>query len=231
MLKITPPEVLRFLLMGSQPNKHIQFDPGLGILNLVDEYDQQERAYFKIEEEIKGTKDLIETYELSQPYNIPKKIPFQLPYRHLVTLVQTGENWKDIMKILTRTNQIPKDISKEDEEHLKRRAVHVQYWLENFAPDTVKFKVKKQLPKINLTDDQKNFLKKLNNKLPNIKWEAENIHNDIYEISEKEKIPIKTAFTTIYLIILGQEKGPRAGFFLSNLDKDFVVERVKEAVK
>jgi lysyl-tRNA synthetase class 1 len=231
MLKITPPEVLRFLLMSNQPNKHIQFDPGLGILNLVDEYDQQERAYFRIEEEIKGTKDLNETYELSQPNEIPEKIPFQLPYRHLVTLLQIGKNWEDIKTILNRTNQIPKQLNKEDEEHLKQRALHVQYWLENYAPDAIKFKVKKQLPEIDLTAIQKNYLKKLNKKLPDIKWEAENIHNDIYDISEKEKIPIKTAFTTIYQIILGQEKGPRAGFFLSNLDKDFVINRVKEAIK
>jgi len=128
--------------MNNQPNKHIQFDPGLGVLNLVDDYDQQERAYFKIEEELKGTKDLAETYELSQPYEIPKKIPFQLPYRHLVTLVQIGEDWSDVKKILTRTNQIPKDLSKEDEEHLKQRSEHVRYWLENFAPDMLKFTVK-----------------------------------------------------------------------------------------
>jgi lysyl-tRNA synthetase class 1 len=231
MLKITPPEVLRFLLMDNQPNKHIQFDPGLGVLNLVDQYDQQERAYFNIEEEIKGTKDLKETYELSQPYEIPKKIPFQLPYRHLVTLVQIVENWIDIKKILSRTNQIPKDLSNEDEKHLKQRLEHVKYWIETFAPDKVKFKVKNQLPKLNLTEAQINFLNKFNDQLPNIKWMAENIHNSIYEISENEKIPIKVAFTTIYQIILGQENGPRAGFFLSNLDKDFVLKRVKEAVK
>jgi lysyl-tRNA synthetase class 1 len=157
--------------MDNQPTKHIQFDPGLGILNLVDQYDQQERAYFKVEEEIKGTKDLKETYELSQPYDIPKKIPFQLPYRHLVTLVQTGETWADVKKILTRTNQIPKNLGKEDEEHLKQRAEHVKYWLEKFAPDMLKFKVKKQLPKISLTSEQTNFLKKLNDKLPDIKWD------------------------------------------------------------
>ena len=46
-----------------------------------------------------------------------------------------------------------------------------------------------------------------------------------------EKIPIKIAFQAIYQIILGQEKGPRAGYFLSNLDKDFVLKRVKEAIK
>jgi lysyl-tRNA synthetase class I len=32
-------------------------------------------------------------------------------------------------------------------------------------------------------------------------------------------------------VILGKDKGPRAGYFLSNLDKDFVLKRFKEAVK
>ena len=231
MLKMTPPEVLRFLLMNNQPNKHIQFDPGMGLLNLVDEYDQLERVYFKEEEEIKGMKDLEKTYELSQPYDIPKKIPFQLPYRHLVTLVQIGNNWKDVKKILLRTNQIPKGISKDNEKHLEQRSEHAIYWLKNFAPDMVKFEVKKQLPKISLEKIQINYLKILLEKINDINWTAEEIHNKIYEISQIEKFPIKIAFKTIYQIILGREKGPRAGFFLSNLDKDFVIKRIKEAVK
>ena len=65
MLNMTPPEVLRFLLMNNQPNKHLMFDSGLGLLNLVDEYDKFERVYFGKEEEIKGMKDLKKTYELS----------------------------------------------------------------------------------------------------------------------------------------------------------------------
>jgi len=230
MLKMTPPEVLRFLLMNNQPNKHIQFDPGLGLLNLVDEYDQLERVYFKAEDEIKGMKDLERTYELSQPYDIPKKLPLQLPYRHLVTLIQIGTNWDDVKEILQRTDQIPKKISKEDEAHLKQRAEHTRYWLDTFAPDMVKFEVKKSLPKVNLNSDQKKFLKSFSEKAESIEWDAENIHKCIYDASEKEKIPIKTAFTSIYLIVLGQEKGPRAGFFLSNLDKEFVIKRIKEAI-
>jgi lysyl-tRNA synthetase class 1 len=231
MLKMTPPEVLRFLLMNNQPNKHIQFDPGIGLLNLVDEYDQLERVYFKKEEEIKGMKDLEKTYELSQPYEIPDKIPFQLPYRHLVTLVQIGKSWKDVKNILLRTDQIPKNLSKEDEKHLEQREEHAKYWLDNFAPDMVKFEVKKKLPKGSLDKEQIKFLKSLSEKISDIKWDAEDIHKKIYDISEKEKIPIKIAFKSIYQIILGQEKGPRAGFFLSNLDKDFVIKRVKEAIK
>ncbi len=231
MLKMTPPEVLRFLLMKNQPTKHIQFDPGLGLLNLVDEYDQQERVYYGFEEEIKGMKDLKKTYELSQPYELSKKIPYQLPYRHLVTLVQIGNTWKDIKEILVRTKQIPKDISKKDEDHIKQRAEHTRYWLDSFAPEMVKFEVKKKLPKLSLTKEQQKFLKVFFEKISKVEWDAEKIHNIIYETSENEKIPIKIAFKTLYQIILDQEKGPRAGFFLSNLDKDFVEIRIKEAIK
>jgi len=231
MLNMTPPEVLRFLLMNNQPTKHLTFDSGLGLLNLVDEYDREEGVYFGKEEATKGMKDLKKTYELSQPYTIPKKIPYQLPYRHLVTLIQIGENWNDVKKILLRTKQIPKDLNKDDEKHLKQRAEHARYWLDNFAPDMVKFEVKKKLPKVNLSKEQNKFLLSLVKKLSSVDWEAEAIHNLIYDSSEKEKIQITIAFKTIYQIILGQEKGPRAGYFLSNLDKSFVLKRVKEAVK
>jgi len=231
MLKMTPPEVLRFLLMNNQPSKHITFDSGIGLLNLVDEYDKIERVYFKKEEKEKGMKDLKTTYELSQPYEIPKNMPHQLSYRHLVTLVQIGDNWKEIKKILRRTNQIPKELSKKDEERLKQRAEHAKYWLKNFAPEMVKFKVKKRKINIKLESEQTKFLKNLYEKLLQIKWEAEDIHNAIYEATQEENISPKKAFTTIYQIILEKNRGPRAGYFLSNLEEKFVIERIKEAIK
>ncbi len=231
MLKLTPPEVLRFLLMRNQPNKHIEFNPGLGVLNLVDEYDQQERVYFKSEEEIKGMKDLERTYELSQPYEIPKKMPIQLSYRHLVTIIQIGKNWKDCKRILKRTNQIPEKIDKKDEQHLKQRAVHAKYWLDNFAPEMVKFEVQEKIPKTNLTEDQIKFLEKFLEKIKPIKWDPEEIHNAIYESTQEKKISPKKAFQAIYQIILGKSRGPRAGYFLSNLDKEFIEKRLEEAIK
>lgn len=228
---MTPAEVLRFLIINNQPNKHIVFDSGLGMLNLVDEYDKEERVYFGKEEATKGMKDLKKTYELSQPYYVPKKIPYQLPYRHLVTLVQIGENWEEIKKILVRTNQIPKDLEKTDEDRLKQRIENARYWLKNFAPDIVKFEVKKKLPNLKFLENEKTFLFNLKENLSKVKWEPENIHKAIYDEAEKHKMQIKEAFKTIYQVILGQEKGPRAGYFLSNLDKDFVLCRFEEAVK
>ncbi len=230
MLEMTPPEVLRFLMMKHQPNKHIAFDPGFGLLNLIDEYDQFERVYFGTEKKIKGMKDLDVTYELSQPYEIPKQLPQQIPYRHLVTLVQIADTWKDLLGILHRTGQIPGVLSKNDEKRLQQRTNHVQYWLEHFAPSAVKFDVKKELPSTILTKDQKMILQTFLEKSDEISWDAESIHDLIYMITEERKIPSATAFSCIYQIILGQNNGPRIGFFLSNLQKSFVLKRFQEAI-
>ncbi len=231
MLHMTPPEVLRFLITNNQPQKHLVFDSGLGLLNLVDEYDTEERTYFGKEEQIKGMKDLKKTYELSQPYKIPKTLPHQVPYRHLVTLVQIGKTWDDIKDVLQRTKQIPKKLTKEDEHRLMQRADHARYWLVHFAPDIVKFELQPNLPNIQLSEEQQQFLSKLKDILPDVLWEAEEIHKAIYQISEQQKIPVKTAFATLYKILLGQENGPRAGYFLSTLEKPFVLNRVTEALK
>lgn len=231
MLQMTPPEVLRFLIMRNQPSRHIVFDSGLGLLTLVDEYDKEEEVYFGQEEEIKGMKDFKKTYELSQPYHVPTTMPLHLPYRHLVTVNQIAKTWPEVRDILIRTGQIPKKLKKDDEEHLKQRTEHVNYWLSTFAPDEVKFEVQEHLPVLSLSKEHQTFLVRFKEKIPNLSWEPEAIHSAIYEISETEKIPIKTGFSALYQVILGQEKGPRAGFFLSNLKKEFVLERVTEAVK
>lgn len=231
MLKMTPPEVLRFLIMRTQPNRHIVFDSGLGLLTLIDEYDKEEEVYFGEEVSLKGMKEFKRIYELSQPYHIPKTMPLHLPYRHLVTLSQMANTWPKVKEILLRTGQIPKLLKKEDEEHLKQRVENVRYWLTIFAPEEVKFEIKEKLPIMNLTKEQHIFLSLFKKTIPNLTWNPETIHNEIYMISEKIKIPIKIAFSAIYQIFLGQEKGPRAGFFLSNLEKQFVLNRITEAVK
>jgi len=223
--------VLRFLIMKNQPNKHIEFDTGLGLLNLVDEYDKEEDAYFGESEEIKGMKDLKKTYELSQPYVIPKIKPYHVPYRHLVTLVQIGKTWEGMRQILLRTYQIPSDLSSDDDQHLRQRSEHVQNWVDSFAPDEVKFEVQTTSPDIELTSTQQEFLRFFVDQCSKISWSPEEIHNVFYHIAEQQNIPVQLAFKTMYQILLGREKGPRAGYFLSNLERDFVLQRVKEAIK
>jgi len=236
MLKMTPPEVFRFFVLRNNPNKHLDFDPGLGILNLVDEYDQTELRYFEGSEDEKSKRiekieeELGRTYELSQPETIPTKLPLHIPYRHLVSMVQIKDDFEGVLEILKRTEHI-ESLGAEDENHLKQRLACVKYWLDNFAPDNVKFSIAQEIPEIELEDEHRKYLTVLAEELEKGEWKADTIHNSIYELAKSQNLKPKVAFQTLYKVILNQNFGPRLGYFLSTLDKEWVVQRIQAAAQ
>jgi lysyl-tRNA synthetase class 1 len=236
MLKMTPPEVFRFFVLRNNPNRHLDFDPGLGILNLVDEYDSTEKTYFGEGGEDKSQRiekiegDLGRTYELSQPFSIPSRLPLQIPYRHLVSLVQIKDDFVGIMDILKRTEQV-ESLGEEDKKHLSQRAECVKFWLDNFAPDRVKFAIAKETPEMTLEQVHKTYLENLSGKLSEGEWTPDSIHNTIYELAQSQGLKSKTAFQLVYQATLNQKHGPRLGYFLSTLDKEFVVGRLREIIQ
>ena len=58
---------------------------------------------------------------------------------------------------------------------------------------------------------------------------AQEWHNRIYEVSKEANVKPGFIFKAIYVAILGQESGPRAGWLLASLDQDFVRNRFLEA--
>lgn len=235
MLKMTPPEVFRFFVLRNNPNKHLDFDPGLGILNLVDEYDTTERRYFEGSSDDKSKRiekieeDLERTYELSQPFNIPSELPLHIPYRHLVGIVQIKDDFKGILDILKRTEHF-EILGDMDEKHLRQRIECVKFWLDNFAPNNVKFSIPKEPPTITFEADSKKYLQELSARLDQGEWTPDVIHNTIYELAQGRGLKSKKAFQLIYQTILNQNHGPRLGYFLSTLDKEFVVKRINEVI-
>ncbi|MGC9307185.1 MAG: lysine--tRNA ligase [Thermoplasmatota archaeon] len=227
MLQMTPPEVLRFLLMKSEPSRHIEFDAGFGLLDLVDEYDRYERAYYG--EEDAELKEGTRIYELSQPSWTPSEhLPVQVPYRHLVTVVQIADDFDGMLAILRRNGEIDQ-LSDYDRQKLQERWEKVSYWLEHFAPDEVQFEVQDTLPDAELSADQQRFFATLSEKMQDISWDAETIHQTIYDAAEEHNLSAGAAFRALYLILLGQKKGPRAGYFIHSLGRDFMLQRLREA--
>jgi len=219
MLTMAPPEVIRWIVMKPQPNRHIDFDPGLGLLNMVDRYDKTEQEYHegKLEDNEKRA------FELSQVKNIDKEKPNHLPYKHLVTLSQSKTNLNEIIEALQRTGEA----SEIDEDKLEERVKCIRHWIQNYAPESVVFEIQKEKPPIDFDDEQKNYIKLMSKKLKEIEWTPESIHNSFYELQEKNQIPAKNFFKIMYNILLDKERGPRLGFFLATMDKKFIVERLE----
>jgi lysyl-tRNA synthetase class 1 len=209
MLDVVPPEVLRYLIIRNKPEKHIEFDPALPLLSLVDEYDQR-----------KGDERAI---ELS---NISKSGPFEIPFRHMVTAVQIARGDETgLFEALKRSGYDV--LTRRDE--IIGRARNVQKWLDRYAPAYVKFQVQETLPSAvkNLAEQERQALGILAEQVD--EKSAAEIHDLVYAVAAEQGLDSKKFFQAIYLAFLGDRQGPKVGWFLSSLERNFVKARLKEA--
>lgn len=227
-LAITPAPVLAFSVMRYSPDRHIDYDPGLGILDTVDEYDKMEALYYEGGADEKE-KDLLRAYELAQPECTRPKKPLQVPYRHLVHIVQTAPDLDGVLTMIKRTENLV-SIDAEDRAVIEQRCACVRHWLDNFAPEEVKFSIASTMPQVELGDDEKRFLSALLPVLKDAEWNATALHDAVHGTATGLGVPAKVAFQSLYKILIGKKQGPRLGYFLSTMERSFVIGRVGEAL-
>lgn len=215
-----PPELIRFIMIRNI-NRVIDLDlDGMVISNLYDEYDRSHKAFVK---EI-DFPDLAKVYELSQTsssFNNGYKMKFT-KVAHLIQIPNV-----DIIK--TAEEEKGSKLDELELTELKLRAKYAQIWLDKFAPDSFKFDVKKKMPSIKLTENQKKVIKALFEKfITRDNWTGEELQKEIFSLKDELGVEPKEIFSAIYSIFLGKDSGPQAGFLLASLDYDFVKERLSE---
>lgn len=173
-------------------------------------------------------KDLLRAYELAQPGGARGQIPLQVPYRHLVQIVQITSSFDMMLEILKRSERI-NEIREEDALLLRQRAECVRFWLGNFAPEEVKFHIAPALPTCELSDAEVRFLREVHAKLIQVECSVDKIHDLVYECAKASGIGAKGGFQVMYSIFIDKRQGPRLGYFLSTLDRSFVLGRIEEA--
>lgn len=226
-INMTPPEVLNYLFLRVNPERHIDYDSGMGILDISDEYDRMESLYFSKEFSEKE-ENSVRAYEIAQHNRIPEVQPVEVPYRHLVNVVQMAEDFDGVSEILKRTGRFT-DPTDEDMQRLKRRTECVRFWLNGFAPDNVKFAICETMPDVPLSDEERHYLGNMAKRLEATEWNAENIHNAITEEGQSCPLGTKGGFQALYKVLINRTSGPRLGTFLEAMDKVFVVSRLREA--
>ncbi len=213
MLEVVPAEVLRYLVVKTRPMRSIAFDPGLPLLSLIDEFDDAaSQARDPRALKLSGADQFT---------------PVGVPFRHLVNVVQMADFDLDQAIVILRRNGYPV----KDEAALKERAGYAVRWLKEFAPPEVKFSVQRTPPPEarDLDPLQRRFLARLAETLrPGMT--GEEIHALVYDLAKEVGLEKATsAFEAIYRVFLDQTKGPRAGWFLAFLERDFVIDRLKTA--
>jgi lysyl-tRNA synthetase, class I len=209
LLEVMPPELVRFLMIRSQPNQAVEFEPkGTSIIpDLYDDFQEAAQEYSTNQKT-----DRARAFELS---NINSRA---FPQVRFATLAQ----WV----------QMPNMQEKIKEEGLEEWAEYARVWVDRFAPEDQRFEIKKELPESagELNDDQKNVLRKIASEIDNA-TDGEEFQIKIYEIGKEIGLNGKETFQAIYKSLLGKDFGPKAGWLILSLDKEFVKQRFEEASK
>ncbi|MCK5024147.1 MAG: lysine--tRNA ligase [Thermoplasmata archaeon] len=227
MIDIASPEIARYFFFRTNPASHKEIDFEMAIPKLAEEYEIAEKIYFDIDTGLpeKELDEMKRKYEVAQIHGVPENFS-QVSYSHLISTVQTAQDWDHILRKLARTDDLSQ-MTSEHERRLKEKVQAVRTWLETHAPENMIFQLQLEHSDVEITPEQKEVLAKLFTKLENAEWVADIIHNNIYETSVEAEIKAGQMFKLIYQIFLARSKGPRLGHLLASLEKDFVLDRIK----
>ena len=222
---LLPSKIFRLALLGKDINQQVNFDPeGDAIPVLFDQYDKLAEGYAANQDD-----DYAQLFKLIHAGEVPP--PTYLPrFSQVAFIVQMPHlNLEDEVAQLKGSA-----LTDADKKELHERAMYAKRWLSAHAPEKFVFKLQGTLPSTAsaLTAVQKTALHML---LKDLEMEypttGEGMHMLLRSIPARPGFEIspKEFFTAIYLIMLGKESGPQAGWFLSALPKEFVLKRLKEA--
>lgn len=199
LLEVLSPEVARFLMIKTEPNHAVEFEPKNTeiILKLYDEYQ-------------KAGEESDRVFALSQIDGNKKKLPMRF-------------------SVLTQWVQMPNMEEQIKKEGLEEWAKYARVWVEKYAPESAKFLVQKELPESagDLSEDQKKLLHTIANDIEK-EWDPEEFQTRIYDIGKGLGITGKESFGAIYKALIGKDHGPKAAWLILSLDKEFIKKRFNE---
>ena len=202
LLEVLTPQVARFLMIKTRPEQAVEFDPRSPdiIPRLYDDY--QIAANSK--------DDFNRAFMLSQTGGT-EKVP-ELRFWSLAQWIQ-----------------FPDMDDKIRNEGIQNWAPYAKKWIENYAPDDIKFSIQENIPEQakGLTQKQKEFLsKKLLPEIDNAK-DPDEYQRNIYEWAKEFGLSSAEAFEAIYKSLIGKGYGPKAAWLIFK-HKDTAKKRFHE---
>ena len=232
---VIPPEQLRFLFARNRPESAIEFDPeGTdAIPRLFDEFDRLGAATAgrEVKGELPSGHESIFRYSLLDPAADVAAVAaaFRPAFGHLALLAQVPG--VDVHERVAAEKGSP--LTEAEAAEFEVRLAAVRRWLEAYAPERARIEIRRDaLPAevALLRPEQLGFLRALSEAAhgealsSGEQWQAA-----IFAVASDHGLDAKAAFNALYLAFLGRPNGPRAGWLLASLERDFVINRLTEA--
>lgn len=225
---LLPPEMVRLLLLGKDYKRVIDFIPdGDTIPVLYDIYDKMAESYFN--QDKNDYERIFRLINFSQKDKISKRFLPRFSQIAFVVQMPHMDNFEAVEKMKEEK------LTEEDKKEVEYRANYAKKWLETYAPEDYKYELQeKELPEAakNFSTEQKNALRLVLDYIKSQKeLDGQELHTKLHDIKKETDINPKDFFSAIYLSFLGKDSGPKAGWFLSVLDRKFLEKRLEEVSK
>ncbi len=220
LLKILPPELVWYFVMRYSPDKLLFFDAGPTLIRLFDEFSELLNKPDKSNQE----KQLIDLCL----QGVEEPTVSRVPFSHLVASYQAAlKNSDTTLDVMRRTEH--ELVVNEDQDVIKNELIFIDEWLKNYASEEVVFSLNENVDASKFTDAQKQFMNDLADKIASAPDDADGdwFHKAIYAFKESSGMQPKQLFQTLYEAIIDKDSGPRAGWFLSLLPKDWLLKRLR----
>lgn len=222
---LVPTKIFRLALVGKEINQQVNFDPeGDTIPILYDQYDKLALGYRTTKDD-----DYARLFECIHPdRKLPPEDVFLPRFSQIAFLTQMPH--LNIEKEAERLKGAP--LTDADMVELAQRAEYAQYWIQQCAPEKFVFTLQQTMPEAaaHLDENQKKALGTLAQFIEAADGmpSGEEIQQKLHTIKEEMAMQPADLFSALYLTFLGKTYGPKVGWFLSVLDKNFVLARLKE---
>ncbi|HSW75379.1 MAG TPA: lysine--tRNA ligase [Candidatus Saccharimonadales bacterium] len=216
---IMPAEVVRYFILRAAPSKRLYFDPVGGVVQLMDEFAALAAKPDKTDAEAQ----LLYICTHGQEVKTVSRVPFS----HLVASYQASlKNPQTTLEVIKRTEYA--QVAEEDADIIRRELKFIDAWLQKRAPEDVKFELTQTVNIADFTEQEQQFLRVLGDEVAKAPKDADGawFHDAIYELKDQLGLLPKDMFTTLYRALIGKTSGPRAGWFLSILPRDWLVVRL-----
>lgn len=219
--KLMPPEVVRYFILQPPPSKRLYFDPVNGVVKMMDEF-----AAFAAKTD--KTEDEKQLWYICNRGQDTGRMVSRVPFSHLVASYQASLKDADkTIEVIKRTEH--SDLADQDAEIIKNELKFIDQWLNTRAPEEVKFSLLEKIESDNFSTVQKQVLSSLAEKIEQAPADADGewFHKAIYDLKNESNLAPKELFQTLYQAIIGKDSGPRAGWFMSLLPRDWLISRLK----
>ncbi|MDB5160870.1 MAG: Lysine--tRNA ligase [Candidatus Saccharibacteria bacterium] len=220
LLQLMPAEIVWYFLLRFPPEKQLFFDEGMGMVRLFDEFG----ALLSKPDKTEAEQQLLDMSLRGSTEQVISSIPFS----HLVASYQAAlKNPDKTLEIIKRTEHA--ETVEQQEDVIKKELVFIEHWLNTKAPEEIKFSLADNVDPAEFSDEQKNYLSRLADEIESAPDDADGewFHKAIYKFKEEDELSPQQLFGPLYRALIGKEAGPRAGWFLSILPRDWLIKRLR----